>query len=114
MLIPAFACAKCNLSEVVHCRATSFCGLASCDGCELSVGQERLLEEARTASADAAGALAAEMDAMREEALAAALAEARASLAALQRQHDAGQSSLAELQALLQLFSISVLSLVNA
>jgi hypothetical protein len=42
--------------------------------------------------------LAAEMDAMRENALTAALAEARASLAALQRQHEAGQNSLAELQ----------------
>ena len=35
---------------------------------------------------------------MRENALAAALAEARHSLAALQRQHEAGQRSLAELQ----------------
>ncbi|KAK9917963.1 hypothetical protein WJX75_000085 [Coccomyxa subellipsoidea] len=61
--------------------------------------KERLLEEAKAASADAAGVLAAEMDAMRENALTAALAEARASLAALQRQHEAGQNSLAELQA---------------
>lgn len=38
------------------------------------------------------------MDAMRENALTAALAEARASVAALQRQHEAGQNSLAELQ----------------
>lgn len=35
---------------------------------------------------------------MRENALAAALAEARASLAALQRQHEAGQRALADLQ----------------
>ncbi|CAL8464232.1 g3767 [Coccomyxa elongata] len=61
--------------------------------------KERLLEEAKAASADAAGALAAEMDAMRENTLTAALAEARASLAALQRQHEAGQKSIAELQA---------------
>ncbi len=38
------------------------------------------------------------MDAMRENALAAALAEARASLSALQRQHEAGQRALADLQ----------------
>ncbi len=56
------------------------------------------MEEAKAASADAAGALAAEMDAMRENTLTAALAEARASLAALQRQHEAGQKSIAELQ----------------
>ena len=49
---------------------------------------------------DKAEAVAAEMDAMRENALAAALAEARHSLAALQRQHEAGQKSLAELQVL--------------
>ena len=49
---------------------------------------------------DRAEAVAAEMDAMRENALAAALAEARHSLAALQRQHEAGQKSLAELQVL--------------
>ncbi|BDA49351.1 Protein CASP [Coccomyxa sp. Obi] len=61
--------------------------------------KDRLLEEAKAASADAAGALAAEMDAMRENTLTAALAEARASLAALQRQHEAGQKSIAELQA---------------
>jgi hypothetical protein len=60
--------------------------------------QERALREAQAASRDRAEAVAAEMDAMRENALAAALAEARHSLAALQRQHEAGQRSLAELQ----------------
>ncbi len=60
--------------------------------------QERALREAQAASQDRAEAVAAEMDAMRENALAAALAEARHSLAALQRQHEAGQRSLAELQ----------------
>ena len=60
--------------------------------------QERQLKEAQAASRDRAEAVAAEMDAMRENALAAALAEARHSLAALQRQHEAGQRSLAELQ----------------
>ncbi len=60
--------------------------------------QERQLKEAQAASRDKAEAVAAEMDAMRENALAAALAEARHSLAALQRQHEAGQNSLAELQ----------------
>lgn len=67
------------------------------DPCQ-TLAQERLLEEAKAASADAAGALVAEMNAMRENALTAALAEARASVAALQRQHEAGQNSLAELQ----------------
>ncbi len=62
--------------------------------------QERQLKEAQAASRDRAEAVAAEMDAMRENALAAALAEARHSLAALQRQHEAGQRSLAELQVL--------------
>ncbi|CAL5227002.1 g9892 [Coccomyxa viridis] len=61
--------------------------------------KERQLKEAQAASRDRAEAVAAEMDAMRENALAAALAEARHSLAALQRQHEAGQRSLAELQA---------------
>ena len=60
--------------------------------------QERQLSDAQAASMDKAEAVAAEMDAMRENALAAALAEARHSLAALQRQHEAGQKSLAELQ----------------
>lgn len=60
--------------------------------------QERQLSDAQAACMDRAEAVAAEMDAMRENALAAALAEARHSLAALQRQHEASQKSLAELQ----------------
>ena len=60
--------------------------------------QERQLKEAQAASRDRAEAVAAEMDAMRENALAAALAEARHSLAALPRQHEAGPTSLAALQ----------------
>lgn len=64
----------------------------------MSSSQERLLSEAKAASEDAAGALVKEMDAMREAGLAAALAEARASVAALQRQHEAGQNSIAQLQ----------------
>ena len=60
--------------------------------------QERQIGAAHASSMDRAAAWAAEMEAMRENALAAALAEARHSLAALQRQHEAGQKSLAELQ----------------
>jgi hypothetical protein len=57
------------------------------------------VEEARAAAQQASGALAAEVDSARADALEAALGEARASLAALQRQHASGQDSMAALQA---------------